>query len=271
MIVLQASDRGCIYDVSSTLQFCGIDYLIWNPAKISIKEMYQQCNPDLLVVTEDFCRATFDELVESKEAANNTNKIAVLNMDILGTEFIGYRWPASINLISNLNVPHDDKYQTDVSILVSKEDSEDFREIFIEITKRIPLDYTCRIYDDFNHSAAIGAAGQLDYPLICKNSHWVIDLRGEYGYNAILHGNKCHTDVTFLDIDHLIKNIIENTMPEYPPINDNFTNTRLILEKAKMNDLADIVSQKGLMFYEKYWATNQRTRKHRLGSSCGGI
>lgn len=271
MIVLQSSDRGCIYDIATTLQVCQIEYVIWNPNKISIHEMYEQMNPDLLIITEDFGRRNFDEIVSAKESIKNSGKLCILNMAFTGTEMVGYKWPASVNLVSSLNVPEDKQYQTDVSIIVEKEDSEDFKEIILEIEKKIPLGYTCKIYDSFNHYACVGSATQLDYPMICKNSRWVIDLRGEHGYNALLYGNNCHTNDTFLNVDNLIEDIINNNMPEYPELLDNFTNTRLILSRVGMQELANKVSYEGLKFYEKYWGADKRAWKQRLNRSCGGI
>lgn len=251
-VVIQHEDSQPIYDIVSALSVADVDFTLWNPNKISLFDMYHQLDPDLLIVRREFGNAKFDEIVAAKERANNSEKVAILDMDFEGHEFFGFPWTPCYNLVSNINVPANEKYVCDVAIILDRIENQDgpfLESLFAELNRQ---NRPFRIYSNLIDSPnCVGLPEISDYKYIYKNTKILLDIYEEYGYNAYLHGNSHIKPFSVIDTIQRI-----DDPPKYkkiPQLNHNFANVVRLLEQAGLNNEARQVKLAEGNIINEYW------------------
>lgn len=255
MIVVQDIQNQTTLALAQTFQWCGLEYILWNPEKVSIFDMFYECRPNLVIVNKRLYRTRGEELLAGRK---NNNKICVLGTRMVAAaENLFCLDPAPFaNLITNTNVKDDPAYACDASIITAdlSEDDIDHLPVFIHKILRSEWfgdDSTLRIYGPkvIDHPCWVGNIQREDYNLIYRNSATLYDFTGDHYLNSFLHNNLGHRVYANMhNIEITPDGIVRN----------NFEAAALILANCGVEQMiVDHIKTKGTEFVDKYWNSSE--------------
>jgi hypothetical protein len=188
-VIIQNLDDEPTIGIGETLQFSGIETMLWNTETKSIFDMFYEQKPDLVIAHNVFVKSHIDEI---QKANKNNVKIYSIGMEIDEGNFVGRCLKPFCNIINCINPKtRDIRYTCDVALIANYIRPTDIQYLvsLIEMIENLNIG-TFRIYGQkLETPYYVGQITRSQNRLVYKNTSILIDLYGEHYLNPFLYDN----------------------------------------------------------------------------------